>query len=418
MYFICMFILMSLRCVLPTNLIERMHMLSAAHRAIVTATVPLLETGGEALTRHFYLTLFADFPEVVPYFNQANQHDGKQQRALANAVLLYARNIEKLEGLGPLVGTIVNKHVSLQILPAHYPMVGASLLKAIRAVLGAEIATDAVIDAWAAAYGQLADILSGAETQLYAAQLATRGGWNGARPFTVLSKTAESAEITSFVLVPADGQPVMAHAPGQYIGLHVQIDGQSFRRQYSLSAIANGATYRISVKREPMGKVSGFLHDRVQEGDTLELFPPAGAFVLAASGKPLVLISGGVGITPTLSMLDAALATGRDIHFIHAARDSHVHAFRDHIDALAQRHPQLRRYYCYGAPTATCPAADASGYIDADLLQQWLPASRDVDAYFLGPLPFMQAMRRNLRALGVPEEQTHYEFFGPASALQ
>ena len=393
-------------------------MLSAAHRAIVTATVPLLETGGEALTRHFYLTLFADFPEVAPYFNQANQHDGKQQRALANAVLLYARNIEKLEGLGPLVGTIVNKHVSLQIMPAHYPMVGAAMLTAIREVLGADVATDAVIDAWAAAYGQLADILSGAEKQMYAVQLAARGGWNGARPFTVLSKTAESAEITSFVLVPADGQPVMAHAPGQYIGLHVQIDGQSFRRQYSLSAIADGATYRISVKREPMGTVSGFLHDRVQQGDRLDLFPPAGAFVLAETGKPLVLISGGVGITPMLSMLDAALATGRDIHFIHAARDSHVHAFRDHIDALAQRHRQLRRHYCYGAPTATCPAADASGYIDAGLLQQWLPASRDIDAYFLGPLPFMQAMRRSLRALGVPEEQTHYEFFGPASALQ
>jgi len=393
-------------------------MLSAAHRAIVTATVPLLETGGEALTRHFYLKLFADFPEVVPYFNQANQQEGKQQRALADAVLMYARNIDKLEGMGPLVTTIVNKHISLQILPHHYPMVGASLLQAIREVLGAEIATDAVIDAWGAAYGQLADILIGTETGMYAAQKAAPGGWNGARAFIVQSKTAESAEITSFVLVPADGQPVMAHAPGQYIGLCVEIDGQSYRRQYSLSAVGNGATYRISVKREPMGKVSGYLHDRVQAGDALDLFPPAGAFVLGASSKPLILISGGVGITPTLPMLDAALASGREVHFIHAARDSNVHAFRDHVDALADRHPQLRRYYCYGQPTASCPAVDASGYIDAALLRQWLPVSRDVDAYFLGPLPFMQAVQRSLRELGVPEQQTHYEFFGPASALQ
>jgi len=393
-------------------------MLSPAHRAIVTATVPLLETGGEALTRHFYLTLFADFPEVIPYFNQANQRDGKQQRALADAVLMYARNIEKLEGLGPLVGTIVNKHVSLQIMPEHYPMVGASLLKAIREVLGAQIATDAVIEAWSAAYGQLAGILSGAETGMYAAQQAAPGGWNGARRFIVQSKTAESAEITSFVLAPADGLPVMVHAPGQYIGLHVTIDGQSYRRQYSLSSASNGATYRISVKREPMGKVSGFLHDDVQAGDALELFPPAGAFTLGASGKPLVLISGGVGITPTLSMLDAALATGRDVHFIHAARDSHVHAFRAHVDALAQKHPQLRRYYCYGQPSATCAPVDASGYLDTALLRQWLPASPDVDAYFLGPLPFMQVIKRSLRELGVPEDQTHYEFFGPASVLQ
>jgi len=83
-------------------------MLSPEHKAIITATVPILEEGGEALTRHFYLSLFRDYPQVKPLFNQANQHDGHQQRALANAVLMYAKNIEKLENLGPLVGTIVS----------------------------------------------------------------------------------------------------------------------------------------------------------------------------------------------------------------------------------------------------------------------------------------------------------------------
>jgi len=393
-------------------------MLSSQHRAIVTATVPLLETGGEALTRHFYVTLFADYPEVIPYFNQANQKDGVQQRALADAVLAYARNIERLEALGPLVATIINKHVSLQIEPGHYPMVGASLLKAIRAVLGAEIATDEVIAAWAAAYGQLADILIGAERTIYASQSAASGGWNGARRFVVQSKTAESAEIASFVLAPDDGGPVMAHLPGQYIGLLVTVDGTPARRQYSLSAASDGSTYRISVKREPFGQVSRFLHDVVKEGDVVELFPPSGAFVLGESTRPLVLISGGVGITPTLPMLDAALAAGRPVHFIHAARNGEVHAFRDHVDALAGRHRQLQRFYCYGQQGATGHVADASGYLHTALLDQWMPPSRDVDVYFLGPLPFMQSVRRSLRELGVPEQQTHFEFFGPASALQ
>jgi nitric oxide dioxygenase len=393
-------------------------MLSSAHRAIVTATVPLLEEGGEALTRYFYLTLFQDFPEVKPYFNQANQQDGVQQRALANAVLAYARNIERLEAMGPLVTTIINKHVSLQIQPEHYPKVGASLLKAIRTVLGEEIATDAVIDAWGAAYGQLTDILIGAEREIYTSQEKVEGGWNGVRRFSVLSKRAESDEITSFILSPVDGKSVMAFEPGQYIGLRVLVDGQEARRQYSLSAASNGKTYRISVKREPSGKVSGFLHERVQEGDVLDLFPPAGAFVLNDSAKPLVLISGGVGITPTLAMLDAALESGREIHFIHAARNSHVHAFRQHIDMLVSEHPQLRRFYCYGEENKSGLAADASGYLHTDLLDKWMPASRDVDAYFLGPLPFMQAVKRSLRQLGVPEEQTHHEFFGPAIALQ
>ena len=126
-------------------------MLSTEHRAIVTATVPILEQGGEALTRHFYQLLFRDFPQAKPYFNQAHQQSGAQQRALANAVLMYAKNIDRLEALGPLASTIVNKHVALQIMPEHYPMVGASLLKAIREVLGAEVATDAVLEAWGAA---------------------------------------------------------------------------------------------------------------------------------------------------------------------------------------------------------------------------------------------------------------------------
>src|SRR5689334_376888 len=94
-------------------------MLSAEHRAIVKATVPLLESGGEALTTHFYQTMLAEYPSVRPLFNQAHQQSGDQPRALANAVLMYARHIDQLEQLGGLVSQIVNKHVALNILPEH-----------------------------------------------------------------------------------------------------------------------------------------------------------------------------------------------------------------------------------------------------------------------------------------------------------
>lgn len=392
-------------------------MLSQEHRAIVTATVPILKEGGEALTRHFYQKLFREYPEVAPFFNQAHQHGGTQQRALANSILMYASNIDRLEALGPLVGTIVNKHVSLQIQREHYPMVGAALLGAIREVLGAQVATDAVLEAWGAAYGQLADILAGAEQRIYDANAEAEGGWRGARQFKVLRKSAESGEITSFVFAPADGGKVLAFQPGQYISIKVTVDGEQMRRQYSLSAESNGETYRISVKRERGGKVSNFLHDAVQPGDTVELFPPAGAFTLRESDKPLVLISGGVGITPTLAMLSAALRTRRPVHFIHAARHAGVHAFRQHIDQLAEDHPQLARYYVYEQDSGAVPP-HATGYLDRETLAGWLPESRDVDAYFLGPTPFMKSVKTQLRELGVPEAQTHYEFFGPAEALQ
>ena len=163
-------------------------MLTPEQRAIVKSTVPLLETGGEALTTHFYKIMLAEHPEVRPFFNQAHQANGDQPRALANGVLMYARNIDRLEQLGGLVNQIIQKHVSLQIEAAHYPVVGGCLLRAIREVLGADIATDEVIAAWAAAYQQLADILIGAEEKIYADMAAAPGGWRGGRAFRVARK--------------------------------------------------------------------------------------------------------------------------------------------------------------------------------------------------------------------------------------
>lgn len=264
-------------------------MLNAEQRAIIKATVPLLESGGEALTTHFYKMMLSEYPEVRPLFNQAHQASGDQPRALANGVLMYARHIDQLEQLGGLVGQIINKHVALQILPEHYPIVGSCLLRAIEEVLGKDIATPAVIDAWGAAYGQLADILIGAEENLYKEKEEAEGGWRGTREFRLVRREQESSEIVSFYFAPVDGMPVLKAEPGQYIGLKLDIDGAEQRRNYSLSALCDGKEYRISVKREAGGKVSNYLHDELKVGDTLQLFPPAGDFTLAASDKPLVL---------------------------------------------------------------------------------------------------------------------------------
>jgi nitric oxide dioxygenase len=391
-------------------------MLTPAQTALIKATVPLLESGGEALTRHFYQMMLSEYPEVRALFNQAHQASGGQQRALANAVLMYARHIDRLEALGPLVGQIVNKHVSLQILPEHYPIVGSCLLRAIREVLGEEIATDEVIEAWAVAYGQLADILIGAEEAAYSANANAEGGWRGARSFRLSRKVQESEEIVSLYLAPVDGGALVDFQPGQYIGLRLLLDGEEQRRNYSLSALSNGREYRISVKREAGGKVSNYLHDQLQVGDSLELFAPAGDFVLRESAKPLVLISAGVGITPALSMLEAARDSGREIHFIHCARHAGVHAFRDWVEAQRSERPQVRHYVCYSEPRAG-DEADGEGFLSLEQLDQWLPEQRDLDAYFLGPKPFMAQVKRHLHSLGVPAAQSHYEFFGPASAL-
>src|SRR5690606_39176514 len=149
----------------------------------------------------------------------------------------------------------------------------------------------------------------------------------------------------------------------------------------------------------------------IAEGDCLELFPPAGNFVLRPSSKPLVLISAGVGITPALSMLEAARDSGRPIHFIHYARHAGAHAFRAWIETQSARLQQLKHYCCYSEPRPG-DRSDATGFLTREHLVQWLPTERDLDAYFLGPKPFMAQVKAHLRTLGVPENQCHYEFFG------
>ncbi len=101
-----------------------------------------------------------------------------------------------------------------------------------------------------------------------------------------------------------------------------------------------------------------------------------------------------------------------------SARNAQVHAFRGWVDELAEQFPQLQRFYCYAEHDGQGPAVDHVGMLNAEVLEKWLPEDRDVDAYFLGPKGFMGAIKRQLKALGVPEKQSRYEFFGPAAALE
>jgi nitric oxide dioxygenase len=383
--------------------------------ALVKATVPVLQQHGEQITRHFYSIMFRDYPAVKAFFNAAHQAAGTQQRALANAVLAYAAHIDRLDALKDALPVIVQKHAALGVLPEHYPIVGTCLLRAIKEVLG-DAATDEIIDAWAEAYQQLAEILIAAEEQVYRDNAARPGGWRGPRAFRVARKQAESRVITSFYLEPVDGGPLMAFQPGQYITVLLTVDGQPLRRNYSLSDAPGKPYYRISVKRESGGTASQFLHDAVQVGDTLELLAPCGEFVLHEAQRPLVLLTGGVGITPAMSMLHSVAATGRPIEFIHAALNSEVHAFREDVEQIARQHPNVRPYFVYNEALPQ-DAPHATGFVTEQLLGERLPADRDVDLYLLGPKPFMRSTWRAAQQLGVPSQQIRFEFFGPMEDL-
>ena len=260
-----------------------------------------------------------------------------------------------------------------------------------------------------------------------AAQAASRF-----RPFRVVSRTPESRTITSFALEPLDPADWRAFDPGQYLPIRIPgTNGQaSALRTYSISsAPADTARYRITVKREgapapglPDGIGSCYLHDRIAVGDLLEIASPRGEFVLARdSARPVVLASGGVGLTPLVAMLHALKnEPEREVHFLHACDDGEVHALRAEVDALVGSRPSLTARYCYRAPSPADAAAGlhhADGVMTKALLRSWLPLG-DYDVYLCGPPPFMASIYAAFRDLGVRKDRIRYEFFGPATVLE
>lgn len=372
-------------------------MLSEATRKLILATVPTLRAGGETLTKTFYGILMHDYPQAQSIFNMTHQAKGTQARALANAILKYAENIDSLDRLGPLVNGIVHKHVSLNILPEQYPWVGNSLLKALKKVLGPEVATPELIQAWSDAYDQLADILIKAEAKMYDEIEAAPGGWRGEREFTLVRKERESDEITSFYFAPVDGKEIVAYKPGQYITLRAFVDGREYRRNYSLSRCYRPGEYRISVKLEPNGIVSTFLHNKMQVGDNMALYPPAGEFTLVQDERPVVLLAGGVGITPLLAMTESLLNSKKMVTVVHFARPG-ARAFDDVLEKYAAEHPNLKIVRPNGQPTK-------------EELARHVPV--DAQVYFVGPHGFMKFVDNNLIEQGLPRERLHFEFFGP-----
>ncbi|MFX3625214.1 MAG: NO-inducible flavohemoprotein [Ectobacillus sp.] len=394
---------------------------------IVKATVPLLQERGVDITTRFYQIMFSEHPELLNIFNHTNQKKGRQPQALANAVYAAAAHIEQLEVIVPVVKQIGHKHRSLGIKAEHYPIVGKCLLQAIKEVANAP---QEVLDAWAEAYGVIADVFIQVEAEMYKEAEQMAGGWKDFRTFVVTGKVKESDVITSFYLKPQDGKALSSFQPGQYISVKVNIPGETHThiRQYSLSDAPGKDYYRISVKREdgsgdiPAGVVSNYLHSQVEKGDVLEITAPAGDFVLdTTTDRPVVLLSGGVGFTPLMSMFNTIVDSypNRKVYYVHGALNSKVQAMKDYLGLASKEFKNAEVYTCYSEPTEEDREArnyDKEGFIDLAWLQSIAP--KEADFYFCGPVPFMKQMNRILKEWGVEPQRIHFEFFGPAASLE
>ncbi|WP_180130610.1 NO-inducible flavohemoprotein [Acinetobacter sp. YH12057] len=389
---------------------------------LVKATVPVLRENGVALTGYFYNRMLGNNPDLKETFNMGHQRSGAQAQALAGAVLAYAENIEDPSVLLPVVELIAHKHVSLNIQAPDYNIVGENLLHSISEVLSISM-EDPLIAAWAAAYGQLADLFISTEKAIYEQHQQTKGSWLGWRNFKIAKKVAESDEITSFYLEPSDGGDLPKYEAGQYISVRVLVDELDLKqpRQYTLSTSPQDNYLRISVKREDQkgdlvpGWVSNTLHG-LEIGSEIEVSAPTGNFFLIDSQKRNVFISGGVGLTPMIAMLNqlVTLDMPQPVTFIHACRSKQVHAMHKHIQDLEAKYPRLSTFTAYEFPHANDKLGedyDAAGRLDLGSMDTAL-LPINADYYLCGPMPFMAEQQKALIARGIPASNIHSEAFG------
>ena len=404
-------------------------MIDEQSKKIVKSTAPVLKENSEAIGKRFYQKLFSKAPELYNIFNQTNQERGIQQEALAYSVYAAGENIDQLDNLKELISRVTEKHAALGVKAEQYPIVGETLLEAVEDILGSDVATAEVIGAWEKAYNYIADAFIELENDLY--KQKEKNSWLGFREFRVARKEKETDEVTSFYLKPADEKPIVSYNPGQYLTLRAEIPGEQYShmRHYSLSDAPNEEYYRISVKREGgsgdarAGIVSNHLHHNVKEGDVLKFSAPSGDFTMVNENRePIVLISGGIGLTPLMSMLHdlTKKEPNRPVVFIHATANSSTYALKKEVEEAVTHHKHVQSFVSYNRPLNEDKEAknfDKEGYIDLDWLKSIL-TSNEADFYYCGPIPFMKTVHQSLKDWGVPKERLHYEVFNPISILE
>jgi len=391
-------------------------LLSAGSEAVIKATAAVVAEHAEQITARFYPRMFAEYPELLRVFNQGNQATGEQSQALAGAVVAYA--VHLIDPTAPsfdhVMTRIAYKHVSLGIRPEQYTIVGHHLLGAVAEVLGAAV-TPEIADAWGEVYWLFAAQLISLEARLY--ERAGTDPAHAVRPYRVVRRIEETADVISLVLEPADGGELPQIRPGQYVSVFVDLpDGDRQPRQYTVSSTAFGTRLQITVRRvrgangAPDGRVSCYLHDTLQDGDVLDVSAPAGDFVLDPSDGPLLLASAGAGITTVLPIIEHIARTQpeRTVIVAHADRTAQDHALRDTVLHVARHIDNFTAYTWY----ETVEAADEKSQQGLMDLSQ-IPLPDGIQVFTCGPLPFMRHVRSDLLARGVPASRIRYEVFGP-----
>ncbi|MEV3965616.1 globin domain-containing protein [Nocardia sp. NPDC050193] len=391
--------------------------LEAHHADVIRATLPVIAHHIDDITALFYKKIFTAHPDLLAdLFNRGNQAQGAQQRALAASIATFATHLvdPALPHPREMLARIAHKHASLGIVAEQYPVVHEHLFAAIADVLGTDTVTAEVAAAWDRVYWLMADTLIEIERALYTGAGVAPG--DVFRETVVTERIDDPSGVVTFVVEAADpADPLPDFIPGQYVSVGATLpDGARQLRQYSLVRAPRDRRLAFTVRPvaatadHPAGEVSHWLTTHVAVGDTLAITLPFGDLTLdTAATTPVVLISAGIGITPMIGILEylAAGASRRQVLIAHADRNPDTHPLRavqrDLVDLLPNA--DLELWY-------EQPAGDGRpGILSVSALD--LPA--DADIYLCGGAGFLQSVRAQLTAAGVPLTRVHFELFSP-----
>ena len=375
-------------------------MLTQKEISIIKDTVPLLQEEGQTITSKFYNRLFETHPELKNIFNQTNQKKGLQSSALAMAVLSAADNIDDLSPIVPAIMPVVYKHCALQVTPDHYPIVGETLLWAIKEVTGLTDDSE-IIQTWGKAYHVIAEAFINLEQEVY-----SNMAWKGFQPFKVIDIKAQTDIIKSFT-VTSESIDLSQFVPGQYITVDVTSDKLPYSAKRHYSIVEGDTDYltfgvRRDVTEEHEGEVSTILHDEVTVGDTLNLSAPVGGFGLANTNNKQLFLGSGVGVTPLVSMYREAAHKQLPATFIQVTSNDDNIAFEQELNAINSTvtHGDFKLHF-----------RDIDGYIETEQLQDYVDENTDI--YICGGNSFLNSMMIQLQTLDIPQQNIHFETFIP-----
>ncbi|WP_267740701.1 globin domain-containing protein [Myroides injenensis] len=394
-------------------------MLSNHQKKIVLQTADSLRKNSGDLLNVFYTTLFEQHPEVLNIKNLGDLQQTETQSHILSTIITCVEKIAKTQNINELINTLKQQYAKLEISPEQYEIMGSYFIQAIMKVLKHEAVAE-TRQAWETAAQQIVDIILANDIEQNITINSTNPLENEWNTFVVKSKVEESDDVISLYLTPISQTCIIRHLPGQYLQLKMFLPSlnKEVTANYSISSTPNEEYYRITIKRvhkdakSMQEQLTNYLYDHLAELDLVALTNPKGNFTLNTNTRDKVFLSGGIGQSPLISMLETIEANNYGNHkivWIHTSKNKSVQAFKNKIRYIANNYPLVTPIMFYDQiDETTADLTQYQGQIDFDKIKEYT-FTNNADYYLSGSKEFVEKLKSDLKARNINENQIFFQ---------